>query len=254
MIIGMIKAHPIFNRMPGKQRPSLALAAHSIAVAVEPVRVGWPDREVAATDVGAVQVWRRRRDAEVGVGRMAVARRRPGGARQPAPGGRRGRPRPSGRGRRPHHGGGGRLRLSRGGWLGRGGGAGRHDGGDDRGHRDRAWLLLGSGTTGSRASNEPDHSPDETGGPGASPPRQLAWRARRSRRWWRSPAGRRPLLGWLPPITAARWDWLGGSVGHQLAPSASSLSAQTPRCQQRRQDRLGAQICLDLPKQPELLR
>jgi hypothetical protein len=35
---------------------------------------------------------------------------------------------------------------------------------------------------------------------------------------WRPPAGRRPLLGWLPPITAAGWDRLGGSVGHGLPP------------------------------------
>jgi hypothetical protein len=34
--------------------PSLALAAHSIAVAVEPVRVGWQDREVTAIDLIAV--------------------------------------------------------------------------------------------------------------------------------------------------------------------------------------------------------
>jgi hypothetical protein len=31
----------------------------------------------------------------------------------------------------------------------------------------------------------------------------------------------------------------------RLAPSASLLSAETPRCQQRRQGRLAAQICLD---------
>jgi hypothetical protein len=54
---------------------ALALAAQPVALAVEPVRIGWQDREVACVDVGAVQI-RRRRDAEVRVGRVAVARRR----------------------------------------------------------------------------------------------------------------------------------------------------------------------------------
>jgi hypothetical protein len=112
MIKWMIKAHPTENRMPGKQRPSLALAAHSIAVAVEPVRVGWPDREVAAADVSAVQVWRRRWDAEVGIGRVTVLRRRLGGRRPwPASRGRRGPGSPR-RGRRRSNGRGG-CRLQR---------------------------------------------------------------------------------------------------------------------------------------------
>jgi hypothetical protein len=67
------------------------------------------------------------------------------------------------------------------------------------------------------------------------------------------PAGRRPLLGWLPPA-ATGWDRLGGSVGHGLPPSASSLSGETPRCQQGRQGRLAALMCLALPKHPELPR
>jgi hypothetical protein len=90
MIKWMIKAHPTDNRRQGEQLPSLALAAHSIAVAVEPVRVGWPDCEVAAVDLSTIQVGRRRRDTEVRVGRVTVLRRRLGG-RRPRSAGRSGR-------------------------------------------------------------------------------------------------------------------------------------------------------------------
>ena len=48
-------------------------------------------------------------------------------------------------------------------------------------------------------------------------------------------------------VGSARW------VGRPwLAPSASSSSGETPRCQQGRQGRLAAQRCLDLPNHPEL--
>ena len=210
------------------------------------MRVSALDGEVGLANVGTVKIGRRRGDAEVRIRRVAVARGRPGRGRHPASGGRGGRPGLPGRGRHPD--GRGRLGLGR----GRGRGAGRHDGGDDRGHRPGARLRLGTGTTGSRTSHEADHAPDEAGGPGASPPRQLAWWARGSRRWWRSPAGRRPLLGWLSPTTAGGI----GSVGRSpmACPSASSLSTQTPRSQQRRQGRLAAQMCLHLPNRPELPR
>jgi hypothetical protein len=61
----------------------LLLAADPVAVAVEAVRVrvgnGVDHAEVAVGDVVAVEVWRRRRDAHVGVARMAVPRRGGGG-------------------------------------------------------------------------------------------------------------------------------------------------------------------------------
>jgi hypothetical protein len=90
MIIGMIKAHPRQNRMPRQQGASLAFAAQPVALAVEPVRVGWQDREVAAVDVLAVKVWRRRRDTEVRVRGVTVLRRR-SGSRRPWSAGRGGR-------------------------------------------------------------------------------------------------------------------------------------------------------------------
>jgi hypothetical protein len=43
----------------------LALATQAVALAVEPVRVGCQDREVAAVDLIAIQVWWRRWDTEV---------------------------------------------------------------------------------------------------------------------------------------------------------------------------------------------
>ena len=67
MIKRMIKRIRQKSDAKASKGPSLALAAHSIAVAVEPVRVGWQNREVAAVDVIAVQVGRRRRDTEVRV-------------------------------------------------------------------------------------------------------------------------------------------------------------------------------------------
>jgi hypothetical protein len=52
---------------------------------------------------------------------------------------------------------------------------------------------------------------------------------------------------------ATGWNRRGGSVGHGLPPSASSLSGETSRCQRGRQGRLAAQMCLTLPNHPELL-
>jgi hypothetical protein len=54
-----------------KEAPSLGLASDAVPVAVEMVWVGIghvpQDAEVAVGDVGAVEVWWRRRDADGGV-------------------------------------------------------------------------------------------------------------------------------------------------------------------------------------------
>jgi hypothetical protein len=209
---------------------ALALAAYAVVVGVEAVWVSALDGEVGLADVGAIQIRWRRRNAEVRIGRVAVAGRRPGRGRDPAPGGGGSRPGPSGRGRRPDRG--GRLRLGGGGWLGRGGGG--HDGGDDRGHRDRARLRLGAGATGGCAGHEPDHSPDEAGCPGASPPWQLVGLARWSGRWWRPPAARRARGGgWLAPATGRR-DRFRRSVTHR-APRSGRRARRLHDADHRRQ-------------------
>lgn len=64
------------------------LATHAVTVAVESVRVRADDPEPAERDVTAVEIWRRRRDAHVGVGGVALAGR---GGRGGWPGFRRGR-------------------------------------------------------------------------------------------------------------------------------------------------------------------
>src|SRR6266508_146732 len=50
----------------------LRLASNAILVAVEPMRVGRQDAEVAVGDVATVQVGRRGRDADIGIGWVAV--------------------------------------------------------------------------------------------------------------------------------------------------------------------------------------
>ena len=92
--------------------PSLALATQPVALAVEPVRAGWQDGEVAAVDLIAIQVRWRWWDTEIRVRGVTVLRRRPSG-RRPRPAGR-GRRRPGSprRGRRRSNGRGGR-RLQR---------------------------------------------------------------------------------------------------------------------------------------------
>jgi hypothetical protein len=54
----------------------LRLAPDPIVVSVEAVRVAADDREVISRHVGAIQVWRRGRNAEVRIGRTARRRRR----------------------------------------------------------------------------------------------------------------------------------------------------------------------------------
>jgi hypothetical protein len=80
MIIGMIKAHPTQNRMPRQARGFSSFRSPTVALAVEPVRVGWQDREVAAVDVFAVKVWRRR-DTKARVRGVTVLCRRSGSRR-----------------------------------------------------------------------------------------------------------------------------------------------------------------------------
>jgi hypothetical protein len=149
----------------------LALTALPVAVAIEPVRVGRQDREVAPIDVIAVQIWRRRRDTEVRIGAVAVTRRPGRGRPGPAGSGRR-RPRPPSRRRRPgrlrcrrlHRGG---RRLSR---AGRRGHQRRHDRGYCHG-ADRLLLLPDARHEG--AEQEADHPEHPT----LTPPRwPAAWR------------------------------------------------------------------------------
>jgi hypothetical protein len=190
----------------------LALAAHPISFAVEIVRVGRPDREVLCADVSAVQIRRRRRDAEVRVGRVAVLRWRSGGRRSGSAGRGRGRPRPPSRGR-------GRLSGRR-----PPGGCSRsqgHQRGDDRGHRHGADLLFLSDVSHEGAEQEPGHSQH----PALAPPRRPApWRLLW---WWCAPAARRLLS----PAAGGR-DWFGRPVHPHppgcVPPSAYLLNGTMP--------------------------
>src|SRR5512132_1711711 len=73
------KPHDIHPRTFKKEH--LALAAYAVVVGVKAVWVSSLDGEVGLADVGAIQIRRRRRDTEVRIGRVAVARRRPGRGR-----------------------------------------------------------------------------------------------------------------------------------------------------------------------------